>query len=189
MATTQDRLGYDYGKNTSFVDLFDTLSDSIKHAIKVGSLARFKSVYREFDGYGIAEVTPFPLQQDESAYTVYAYFLTDYSFSENELVEIIYNDSDFRNMLTLENPQIKTSTKAVHSLMYGIIIPIMNESNKIKVDDALSETSTNPVQNKIITLALENKQDKLTAGTGVTIGNDNVISADVFAGGSVKISW
>lgn len=54
----------------------------------------------------------------------------------------------------------------------------------IVVDDYLSTTSTNPVQNKVITEALNNtnsavsgKQDTLTAGDGISI-NNNTISVD-----------
>ena len=61
----------------------------------------------------------------------------------------------------------------------------------IDVDDELSTTSENPVQNKVITQAvnadheeigriggeLANKQDTLTAGTGIAISEENVISA------------
>jgi len=59
------------------------------------------------------------------------------------------------------------------------------------IDDKLSTTSENPVQNKVVTEAvtanhdeigrvgseLSNKQDKLTAGSGISISADNVISA------------
>lgn len=42
---------------------------------------------------------------------------------------------------------------------------IINTSGTI--DSALSTTSTNPVQNKVITNALNNKQDKLVSGTNI----------------------
>lgn len=62
-------------------------------------------------------------------------------------------------------------------------------ANKTVVDSALSSTSTNPLQNKVVNQAIYNqsvslgnqisaKQDKLTAGEGITIEN-NVISANV----------
>lgn len=50
--------------------------------------------------------------------------------------------------------------------------------SSITVDDALSSSSENPVQNKVITSALSDKQDTLTAGTGISIQN-NVISNTV----------
>lgn len=49
--------------------------------------------------------------------------------------------------------------------------------SSITVDDQLSTTSTNPVQNRVITNTLNGKQDTLTEGTGIDITN-NVISID-----------
>ena len=61
---------------------------------------------------------------------------------------------------------------------------VSSSGGGIVVDDQLSTTSTNPVQNKVITEALNNtntavsgKQDTLTAGTGISI-NNNTISVD-----------
>ena len=52
----------------------------------------------------------------------------------------------------------------------------------VTVDSALSGTSTNPVQNKVIYTALQNKQNKLIAGTGISISG-NTISCTVSGGG------
>lgn len=54
----------------------------------------------------------------------------------------------------------------------------INEVNNITVDTSLSDTSENPVQNKVINTVLNSKQDKLTAGTGITISG-SVISSSV----------
>ena len=46
------------------------------------------------------------------------------------------------------------------------------------IDSALSTTSTNPVQNKVITNALNNKQDKLVSGTDIkSINNTSLLSS------------
>ena len=55
-------------------------------------------------------------------------------------------------------------------------IYLANHERAVAVDADLSTTSTNPVENKTITLALQDKQDTLEAGKGITI-NGNVISA------------
>ena len=55
----------------------------------------------------------------------------------------------------------------------------MTTGGNITVDDQLSTTSVNPVQNKVITNALNNKQDELTAGSGINIDSNNTISADM----------
>ena len=50
---------------------------------------------------------------------------------------------------------------------------------EISVDAALSSSSTNPVQNKVVKSAIDNKQDKLTAGSGITIDSANTISVTI----------
>lgn len=52
----------------------------------------------------------------------------------------------------------------------------INAGSSITVDSALSSTSTNPVQNKVINTALNGKQHTLTAGSHIDITN-NVIKA------------
>lgn len=47
----------------------------------------------------------------------------------------------------------------------------------VEIDAEISNTSENPVQNKVISGALDKKQDTLTAGENITIQN-NVISVD-----------
>lgn len=59
----------------------------------------------------------------------------------------------------------------------------------VDVDSAFSDTSTNPVENKVITEALNNKQDLLIAGNNITIEPDGTISAaDVTGTINVKIT-
>ncbi|MBR4844818.1 MAG: hypothetical protein IKU98_00180 [Bacteroidaceae bacterium] len=87
-----------------------------------------------------------------------------------------------------------TPTSGSTKLVTSGAVYTMVESNKVTVDSALSSTSTNPLQNKVVNQAIYNqsvnlgnqisaKQDKLTAGDGITIEN-NVISATGGGGGS-----
>jgi len=59
---------------------------------------------------------------------------------------------------------------------------------EIVVDDYLSTTSTNPVQNRVITNAINNKQDTLIAWRNITIEN-NVISASWWWGWETYTAW
>ena len=52
-----------------------------------------------------------------------------------------------------------------------------NHERTIAVDDTMSATSENPVQNKVITATLDNYQLKLTAGRNIIIDSNNVISS------------
>ena len=53
---------------------------------------------------------------------------------------------------------------------------LVNTARQIAVDSSLSTTSTNPVENRVVTNAINWKQNTLTAGNHITISSD-VISA------------
>lgn len=61
------------------------------------------------------------------------------------------------------------------------------------VDSELSETSENPVQNKVITTALNGKQDTLVSGTNIKTINGNSIlgegNIEITGGGSSNKTW
>lgn len=67
-------------------------------------------------------------------------------------------------------------------------LTISATDTKYTIDSTLSGSSTNPVQNKVIYTALQNKQDKLIAGTGISISG-NTISCTVSggSGGSITV--
>ena len=68
-------------------------------------------------------------------------------------------------------------------------LTISATDTKYTIDSTLSSTSTNPIQNKAVYNALADKQDKLTAGTGISISG-NTISCSVSGGsggGSITV--
>lgn len=67
-------------------------------------------------------------------------------------------------------------------------LTISATDTKYTIDSTLSGSSTNPVQNKAVYTALAGKQDKLTAGTGISISG-NTISCTVSggSGGTVTV--
>lgn len=68
-------------------------------------------------------------------------------------------------------------------------LTISATDTKYTIDSTLSSTSTNPIQNKVVYNALAGKQDKLTAGTGISISG-NTISCTVSGGsggGSITV--
>lgn len=88
-----------------------------------------------------------------------------------------YVEDNFQSKL-VSGTNIKTINN--QSLLGSGNIDISGGGGTITVDAELSETSTNPVQNKIITEALNNKQEKITNKTdlrlnSVLLGNANVI--------------
>lgn len=54
--------------------------------------------------------------------------------------------------------------------------------NSITVDSALNVNSINPVQNGVIASAINNKQDTITAGSGITITNNTVAVGNLNCG-------
>lgn len=67
---------------------------------------------------------------------------------------------------------------------------IATGANKTTVDSALSSTSTNPVQNKVVNSALAGKQATLTAGTNISISGTTISATDTkySAGTGVSLS-
>ena len=65
---------------------------------------------------------------------------------------------------------------------------LLNKPTIPTVDSSISSSSTNPVQNKVINTALNNKQDKLTSGTNIkTINGESVLGSgniEIQGGGS-----
>lgn len=59
---------------------------------------------------------------------------------------------------------------------------------EISVDEALSDTSVNPVQNKAVSAALKKKQDALTIDSVPTAGSGNLVSSGGVAEAIGKIS-
>lgn len=113
-----------FGTATSLVDLLSKSKQTTSELINVATLARIKSISEEFDesiGYGKLVVTPFPIDtNNEISLEVYA--ITDREYEENDLVVILFMDSDFRNNLKYGSTPIKVTSTTKHSKMYGVIV-------------------------------------------------------------------
>ena len=108
-----------------------------------------------------------------------------WKISENNAKICIVNSSGEFDMLSisipteLKNPNALTFTGAVTVTYDGSAAKTVNIPAAITVDDALSATSTNPVQNKAVANAIVGK--KSDTGTSAEIFNDyahNVASGD-----------
>lgn len=73
-------------------------------------------------------------------------------------MSVTYNKTNWVNEVTpLDADNMNNIENGIESLVNAV-----NEDgggSTITIDDSLSNTSTNPVQNKVITLALDKKQD------------------------------
>lgn len=66
-------------------------------------------------------------------------------------------------------------------------LTISAADTKYTIDSTLNGSSTNPVQNKVVHTALAGKQDKLTAGTGISISGNTISCTVSGGGGSVTV--
>lgn len=94
---------------------------------------------------------------------------------DNDAANKAYIDTNFQAKL-ISGTNIKTINN--QSILGSGNIDISG-GGKITVDTELSETSTNPVQNKIITGALNNKQNKITLSDTVAMDQVSVSSVIV----------
>ena len=96
----------------------------------------------------------------------------------------IANAQDLKGLPAASSSDAIESVVAKTSVGDMKLLPYSNL--KVAADSALSPTSTNPIQNKAVKAALDGKQDKLTAGNGITISG-NTISSTVSGGASVTV--
>ena len=101
----------------------------------------------------------------------------------NDKITITAKDTTYSNATTsaagLMSADDKTKFDAAISKLDGIAAG----ANKTVVDTALSPTSTNPVQNKVINTALSEKQDTIT-GAATTITSSNLTKSKALVSNS-----
>lgn len=78
--------------------------------------------------------------------------------------------------VTVETNNVSVSDRYIYDGTNWLLLS--NSWSSITIDSSLSTTSTNPVENRVITNTLNSKQDALTAWDNISISN-NTISADV----------
>ena len=74
----------------------------------------------------------------------------------------------------LDGKQAKLTAGSGIIINGSIISATSSGGISMTVDAALSSTSTNPVQNKVVKAALDGKQAKLTAGSGIIINGSEI---------------
>lgn len=103
---------------------------------------------------------------------------TQYLYGSDAKITIQKNGTkvdDFTlDQLTNKNINIPVPTKTSELTNDAEFITIEDVPEGVTVDEAMSSSSENPVQNKVITAALWNKQDTLTPGTWITITNNTI---------------
>ena len=116
---------------TAFQDVLLVFEKMINKNIHVGGVGIFKNTVSAYDsnrGYGIASVSPIPLEKGRESYNINAYYIADYSFNSDELVVILYSDLSFVENLNYDKKsQRETDDKNYHTQMNAIIIPAVKQ--------------------------------------------------------------
>lgn len=106
------------------------------------------------------------------------YLLLDDDYSSTSNWKFIGSDVDLSSKqdVLVSGQNIKTING--NSLLGSGNLQIQVEGPSITVDDTLSTTSTNPVQNKVITEKINTKQDLLVSGTSIkTVNNTSLLGS------------
>lgn len=111
------------------------------------------------------------------------YLLLDDDYRSTSNWKFIGSDVDLSSKqdVLVSGQNIKTING--NSLLGSGNLQIQGEGLSITVDDTLSTTSTNPVQNKVITEKINTKQDSLVSGTSIKTIN----STSLLGSGNISI--
>lgn len=111
------------------------------------------------------------------------YLLLDDDYSQTSNWKFIGSDVDLSSKqdVLVSGQNIKTING--NSLLGSGNLEIQGGGSSITVDDTLSTTSTNPVQNKVITEKINTKQDSLVSGTNIKTIN----STSLLGSGNISI--
>lgn len=111
------------------------------------------------------------------------YLLLDDDYSQTSNWKFIGSDVDLSSKqdVLVSGQNIRTING--NSLLGSGNLEIQGEGSSITVDDTLSTTSTNPVQNKVITEKINTKQDSLVSGTSIKTIN----STSLLGSGNISI--
>jgi hypothetical protein len=178
--------------NNTLIDVFNNFEKKVFSKLKASTLARFEAVTKEYSntlGYGKVLVKPMPLLADQQEYSLEVYCIANMSsVTPGTVVPICFTDMDFRS--SLENNVIAQDTTGLfHKQSYGVCLYQSGSGSSITIDTELSNTSRNPVENRIITQYLENIPGITTAVTDVKydITGSNFVLQQTKNGESINI--
>ena len=112
---------------SSLINLFNKSKAESVVGVNVASLAFFKKVTTPYDaeqGFGIIEAQVFPVDEGFDM-CVNAYFFSNISFSENEIVLLVFTDKDFRQVIRNKKWTKQTiKNETLHSKQFGVVVKL-----------------------------------------------------------------
>lgn len=167
---------------------------------KVFYIANGKGTYTNFGGINVTEDEVIFLVLDNAWHKAATGIAADAKLKEavTELTEIAGKINTKQDKLTAGSGIIINGSVISATSSGGISVtvdaalsststnPVQNKvvkaaldakQDRMTIDSALSSTSANPVQNKVVKAALDAKQAKLTAGSGIIINGSEISTA------------
>lgn len=91
---------------------------------KVATLAYVKRIVTPFNNkYGVLEVAPFPLIDEQLQYKLQVYFFSDIIYKEGDIILVVFTDRNFISNLSVDEPK-KTNDSQLHTIKYGVAIKV-----------------------------------------------------------------
>jgi hypothetical protein len=177
---TPPKLGFGYGTCTTAAATAAKTASISSYALTTGGIVSIK-----FDNDVPAGSTLNITSKGAKAIYHRGAAITAGVIKAGDTATFIY--STYYHLISVDRDESGDDLPSVTASDNGKVLGVVNGAWAVKsdeggasvtVDDALSDTSENPVQNKVVKAALDGKQDTLTAGQNVTISG-NTISADV----------
>ena len=114
---------------SSLFDILCIMKDKTMLDTHVATLAYVHEIIQEpgTNGiYGCLRVKPFPLNEKQEEYGIQAYYFDNtHKYEINDIVLVIFTDINFISSLNSVDYKPKnTNDPLLHSLKYGIIIPL-----------------------------------------------------------------
>lgn len=135
MADVTNKLITKLSESNSLIDVLKLLKKSALNDTNVATLALYQSTVKEYDeesGYGIIEVKPFPLKEDQNDYSINCYVIDDRVMTKNQIVTILYTDLIFiENLQVDRRTPMKAKDKTMHSMRSGIVV----SENPLKIEE------------------------------------------------------
>lgn len=112
--------------NYNLIDIFNLMKKVIMNDTHVATLALYSSTIQPYDpelGYGIIEVKPFPLKENQDEYSIVCYVIDNRVMSYNQILTIVYTDLNFIDNLQVDkrSPQ-RIKNQSLHTQTAGVVI-------------------------------------------------------------------
>lgn len=175
-------------KASSLADILKILKTSTMLDTNVATLAYVKSIEKQIgeDIYGILNVDPFPLYNNQERYTIQSYYFSrSATFEIGDIVLIVFTNFNFiSNLNNKTYTPLATQDLDNHLIKYGVAIPLQNigeDTAEVPVVDNLTSTLVNAAlsanQGRVLKGMVDNKADNFTVGEGLRMNSVNELSS------------